>query len=108
MVKSSNNWGQLLKSWHFPRLPSAVVQSTDDIIDSFSLMFWLISTGEEETEETEELSVGIGRRGKATPRTNGAILSVTLRPKRNIIKLFLNARFINSEKKRVESYQNLT
>lgn len=67
-----------------------MVQPTDDITDSFSLLSWLISIaeeeekeeeGEEEEEEEEELPVGIGRKGKATPRTNGAMLSVTLRPK---------------------------
>lgn len=65
-----------------------MVQPTDDITDSFSLLSWLISIAEEgekeeegEEEEEEELPVGIGRKGKATPRTNGAMLSVTLRPK---------------------------
>lgn len=64
------------------------MQPTDGITDSFSLLSWLISIAEEEEkeeegeeEEEEELPVGIGRKGRATPRTNGAMLSVTLRPK---------------------------
>lgn len=48
-------------------------------IDSFALS-WLTSTAKEDEEGEVELSVGTGRKGKATPRTNGAMLSVTLRP----------------------------
>lgn len=48
-------------------------------IDSFALS-WLTSTAKEGEEGEVELSIGTGRKGKVTPRTNGAMLSVTLRP----------------------------
>ena len=62
-------------------------------IDSFALS-WLTSTAKEEEEGEVELSVGTGLKGKATPRTNGAMLSVTLRPESKQNRVF-NVRMRN-------------
>lgn len=80
-VRSSNNCGQLLRSWHFPGPPSAVVHV--DGVDSLSLF---VSSSADccccccwsGGDCVDDAIVCVS--GKATPRTKGAILSVTLRP----------------------------
>lgn len=75
----SSNCGQLLRFWHFPGPPSAVVHANgaDSLFMSSSVddccnCCWTDGTGVEVTI--------VCLSGNATPRTKGAILSVTLRP----------------------------
>lgn len=81
LVRSSNSCGQLLRSWHFPGPPSAVVHT--DGADSLSLLAsssccWCWIGGACVVED-----VIVCLNGSATPRTKGAMLSVTLRPRKS-------------------------
>lgn len=79
LLRSSSNCGQLLRSWHFPGPPPAVVHA--DRADSLSLFpsssvaccCWTDGACVEDA---------ICLSGNATPRTKGAMLSVTLRPEK--------------------------
>ena len=84
LLKSSNNCGQLLRSWHLPDPPSAVVHTDKE--DS-SLLSLFISSSTDcccwiDGVCVEDVIVCLS--GNATPRTKGAILSVTLRPGKKI------------------------
>lgn len=82
LVRSSNNCGQLLRSWHFPAPPSAVVHADGvdslSLFDSFSAACCCCCCSWAGGSCVEDTIVCLN--GNATPRTKGAMLSVTLRP----------------------------
>lgn len=88
--KLSSNCGQFLRSWHFPGPFSAVVHA-----DANSLSLFAISstdccfccwTG----ACVEDTIVCLS--GNATPRTKGAMLSVTLRPVKEVEQICIRKR----------------
>lgn len=83
----SSSCGQLLRFWHFPGPPSAVVHAngtdtslfTSSSADCCCSCCWTNGAGVDVTI--------VCLSGNATPRTKGAILSVTLRPGKEVEKI---------------------